>query len=157
MNNEILFVFVLALCTAILIILIRFLLANRQKDKISYTLQQSPPPDKRDLGERVSDLLEQDKRLEAVRLVREQENLSLNEAENFVDSFATGIVFSPTGENKPLSTEELEEKVFVLLLQNKKLEAINMVQENKLVGLDEAKEIVEQIERRHNGMISSTP
>jgi ribosomal protein L7/L12 len=150
MNNKILFAIVLAFCVAVLIILIRFLLANRQKDKIKYVLEQPPLPDKRDTGERVSDLLDQGKRLEAIRLVREEENLSLSEAKDFVDSFETGIEFLPTGESKPLTEEELVEKVFELLLKNKKIDAIKLVRDNKLTGLKEAKEFVEDIERRRN-------
>jgi ribosomal protein L7/L12 len=150
MNNKTLFLIVLAFCIAVLAVIIRFLFANRQKDKINYEIMQAPEPEMKDLAERVSDLIDEEKRPEAIRLVREETDLTLSEAEDFVDSFETGIEFLPTGDNKPLTTDELEGNVFELLLQNKRIEAIQLVQDKRLIGLREAKEFVEAIERRHN-------
>jgi ribosomal protein L7/L12 len=76
--------------------------------------------------------------------------MSSDDAEDYVESFEQGITFLSTDKDRSLTEEELENKVFELLLQNKKMEAIPLVRENKLIGLKEAKEFVESVEKKHN-------
>jgi ribosomal protein L7/L12 len=151
MNSRALLIIVIVFCLGILALLIRLLLANRRKDRIKYGAAAPPQEtDKRDLDERVSELVDRDRKSEAIHLVREEKNMSSDDAEDYVESFEQGITFLSTDKDRSLTEEELENKVFELLLQNKKMEAIPLVRENKLIGLKEAKEFVESVEKKHN-------
>jgi len=151
MNSRVLLIIVFLFCLFILALLIRLLLSNRRKDRIKYTVELPPPEsDKRNLDERVSELVDRGRDREAINLVREEENINLEDAEDYVESSEQGITFLSTEKERALTTEELESKVFDLLLQNKKLEAITLVRENKLIGLKESKEFVEVVEKKHN-------
>jgi len=151
MNSRVLLIIVFLFCLFILALLIRLLLSNRRKDRIKYTVELPPPEsDKRNLDERVSELVDRGRDREAINLVREEENINLEDAEDYVESSEQGITFLSTEKERALTTEELESKVFDLLLQNKKLEAITLVRENKLIGLKESKEFVEAVEKKHN-------
>ena len=151
MNNRALLITVIVFCLLVLALLIRLLLANRRKDRVKYTVNELPPePDKRNLDERVSELVDKDRKAEAIHLAREEKKLSREDAEDYVESFEQGITFLSTDKERSLTSEELENKVFELLLQGKKMKAINMVRENKLTGLKESKEFVEAVEKKHN-------
>jgi ribosomal protein L7/L12 len=109
--------------------------------------EQPSEHEEKNLDERVCELLDSDRKLEAINLVRVEKNMRWKDAEDYVESFEQGVTFLPTEEE--LTSEELEDKVFELLLQNKKTEAIELVRENKLTGLEESVEFVEEVERKH--------
>ena len=151
MNSNALLILVITICLLILSMLIRLLLANRRKDRIKYSVEAFPPESgKRSLDERVSELVDGGRKTEAIHLVREEKNMSLKDSKDYVESFEQGISFISTDKNRLLTSEELENKVYNLLLQNKKLDAIIFVRENKLIGLKESKEFVESVEKKHN-------
>lgn len=142
---------VLVFCLLVLALLIRLLLANRSKDRIKYGTASLPQEtDKRNLDERVNELVDRNRKAEAIHLVREEKNMSSEEAMDYVESFEQGISFLSTDKNSSLTSEELENKVYNLLLQNKKLDAIIFVRKIKLTGLKESKEFVESVEKKHN-------
>lgn len=100
--------------------------------------------------EGVQQLVREGKKIEAVKLVREQTDLGLKEAKDAVDSIERG----ETPELRPRATAtqhgvsgvDLDE-INELLLQNKKIEAIKLYREQTGVGLKEAKDAIEAIEK----------
>jgi len=110
--------------------------------------------------ERLQKLIDQWRIIEAVKLVRETRNIGLKEAKDYINNFmraeeteentpSEGIIFE-SSEDDELSPEELDGKVFELLIKKKKIEAVKLVKENMNIGLKEAKDYVEEIEKRLN-------
>lgn len=148
MNSRVLLILVILFCLTILAFLIRLLASNRSKDRINYKFEDKPPvQDEKDLDERVCDLLDADRKLDAIQLVRVEKKMRWQDAEDYVESFEKGIEFLPS--EQELTPEELENKVFELLLQNRKTEAVELVRMNNLTGLEESAEFVEDVERKH--------
>ncbi len=99
--------------------------------------------------ERIRQLVYEGKKIEAIKLVREQTDLGLKEARDAVDAFIRGEtpLLSPrrSVETGPygLDLAPIQDQ----LLQGNKLNAIKLYREQTGVGLREAKDAVEAIER----------
>lgn len=99
-------------------------------------------------------LIAQDKKIEAIKRVREAGKVSLKEAKDYVESLAMGKTSPMTDLPTPTMppTPALKAKVRELLAAGKKIEAIKMVRDESGMGLKEAKEYVEAIERTEKGV-----
>jgi len=101
-------------------------------------------------SDRIYQLVREGKKIDAIKLVREQTDLGLKEAKDAVEAIERGEM----PELKPRSMVTPREAVGVdldeineLLLQNKKIEAIKLYREQTGVGLKEAKDAIEAIEK----------
>jgi ribosomal protein L7/L12 len=61
-----------------------------------------------------------------------------------------GIAFESAEKEEAIEPEELDGKVFELLMKKRKIDAIKLVKENLDIGLKEAKDYVEEIEKKLN-------
>jgi ribosomal protein L7/L12 len=89
------------------------------------------------------------KKIEAIKLVREQTGLGLKEAKDAVEAIERGetpeLTLRATAITHGVSGIDLDQ-INELLLQNKKIEAIKLYREQTGLGLKEAKDAVEAIE-----------
>jgi len=96
----------------------------------------------------VKSLIAQGKKLEAIKLMRETNSLSLADAKDAVE--AIGQHGRPTlGEMGMMSTvrlaQALSEEVQQLVARGEKIEAIKRIREQTGLGLKEAKELVDRL------------
>ncbi len=101
----------------------------------------------------LSGILEQlraGKKIEAIKLYREQTGLGLKEAKDAVEAIERGetpeLTLRVTSATHGVSGVDLDQ-ITELLLQNKKIDAIKLYREQTGLGLKEAKDAVEAIER----------
>lgn len=153
MDNDTVLILTILICFFILAIIIIVLISNRRKEHTDFNADKAREISTGDFDERLKNLIDHWKVMEAVKLVRETKNVGLKEAKDYVNKFMRGevpggYVFEP--EEEAPAPEELEEKVFELLVKKKKIEAVKLVKENLNIGLKEAKDYVEEIEKRLN-------
>ena len=103
-----------------------------------------PTPGSQDaLERRVRDLLAEGRKIEAIRVYREQTGTGLKEAKDAVEAIQRGVPASlPAGVDEPFRSELVS-----LLDRGQKIEAIKLYRERTGAGLKEAKDAVEAIER----------
>jgi ribosomal protein L7/L12 len=98
--------------------------------------------------EQIRNLLNQDKKIAAVKLYREYTGVSLKEATDGVEKMAT---YAPTQFPEPPQSLEpdsvLKNQIESLLAERKKIEAVKVYREATNCGLKEAKEAVERIQK----------
>ena len=99
--------------------------------------------------DRIRQLVQDGKKIEAIKLVREQTGLGLKEAKDAVDAIERG----ETADLRPRDTVTSHgvsgvdlNAINELLLQNKKIDAIKLYREQTGAGLKEAKDAIEAIE-----------
>ncbi|MBA3531609.1 MAG: ribosomal protein L7/L12 [Ardenticatenales bacterium] len=90
-----------------------------------------PPPTGLVPDEEIQRLVAQDKKLEAIKRVREITGMGLKESKDYVEALMP-----------------LDEEVRALLARGKKIEAVKRVREETGMGLKEAKDYVEALEKR---------
>lgn len=96
-------------------------------------------------------LMQQGNKIGAIKAYREQTGLGLREAKAMIDQLALGV--SPTASNPPASTPAgqpvppANDEVVTLIRQGNKIGAIKAYREQTGLGLKEAKDAVEQMER----------
>jgi ribosomal protein L7/L12 len=95
-----------------------------------------------DLEQQVRSLLGEGKKLEAVKLYKEQTDVSLLEAKNAVEAIQLNVSPSEPG-------SDMEAEVVRLLETGKKLEAVKIYKQRTGVQLIEAKQAVEALAARH--------
>ena len=173
MENETLLIIVILFCLLVLAIIISVLVSGRRKESAGYSGQMpgtgisitntgtiyagETVTDKMVTGEfneRLQKLIDQWRVIEAVKLVRETKNIGLKEAKDYINKFmrgeeTEGVIFE-SSEKELLTPEELDGKVFEMLVKKQKIHAIKLVKENLNIGLKEAKDYVEEIEKKLN-------
>jgi len=93
---------------------------------------------------RVRNLLQKDKKVEAVKLVHHSTNWGLRASKEYVDSIESGgTIKMPKFD---YSKDELLSEVSQLLSRDNKIGAIKFVTEQTMMGLKEAKEYVESLQ-----------
>lgn len=143
----------LAVGLVFVLILIRFVY---RKEKTP--VQRKPPNPGFALNDpvinsKVRDYLAAEKKIEAIKYVRESTGIGLIEAKNFVEEFAfTGLTDDHSGSESPFSGRDLSSKkdsisdeITKLVAGGNKIQAIKLVVENFNIGLKEAKDFVEAI------------
>lgn len=111
----------------------------------------NPPVQSSELLDRVRNALARKNKIEAIKLVREQTGLGLKEAKDYVDALERGQSVPPLPTQsmpKPkLDQHELHRQVHGLLQANQKIDAIKLVREQTGLGLKEAKDYVDALEK----------
>jgi ribosomal protein L7/L12 len=98
-----------------------------------------------DLEQQVRLLLEQGKKLEAVKRYKEQTDVSLLEAKNAVEAIESGDL----PPKPPVPDDEMEAELLRLLEAGDKIEACKLYRNRTGVQLIEAKQAVEALAARH--------
>jgi ribosomal protein L7/L12 len=99
--------------------------------------------------DRIQQLLRDGKKIDAIKLVREQTDLGLKEAKDAVEAIERGetLELKPRAATAPRGATGVDlDEINELLLQDKKIEAIKLYREQTGVGLKEAKDTIEAIE-----------
>lgn len=101
----------------------------------------------------VEELALKGKVVSAIKLVKESTGLGLKESKDIVDHLLKNEFINMISKHKSLSHESshdsgIEEQVRNLLDQNKKLEAVKLVYETAGMNLKDAKDFVDDIERK---------
>jgi ribosomal protein L7/L12 len=143
----------IAVIVALVIVAIVLFARGRARSTDVALIPAAPPtaaaPVSDDLAEAVRVLVTQNKKIEAVKLVRERSGLGLKEAKDWVDALETGqpiaLAAVPTAAPAPLDTLELESAARVLVSQGKKIQAVKLVRDHTGLGLKEAKDWVERL------------
>ena len=91
----------------------------------------------------VQNLLAQNRKIQAIKVVRERMNWGLKQAKDYVDDLATGN--KPNAPQPLISDETLDWQLRELMAQGKTIQAIKLVREHKNMGLKEAKRYVESL------------
>ena len=120
----------------------------KAESKLNDLLEQPPIVRGVDI-DHIRQLVQDGKKIEAIKLVREQTDLGLREAKDAVEAIERG----ETPDLRPatvtathgMTSEDLN-TIKELLWQNKKIEAIKLYREKTGVGLREAKDAIEAIE-----------
>jgi len=106
------------------------------------------PPE---IDDQLKNLLAKNRKIEAVKLVREHTNWGLKEAKDYVDKLALSLKTGGQGQAqaaKPGVNRNLlliEGRLQALLRENKKVEAVKLVLEQTGWGLKEAKDYVDRL------------
>ena len=99
----------------------------------------------------IRQLLDAGNKIEAIKIVRQQTNMGLKEAKDYVERLAKDElpVLSDTQASAPsarVAPGDMESRILILLAQHQKIEAIKLVREQTGMGLKEAKDYVEALE-----------
>ena len=98
--------------------------------------------------EQIRELVNQDKKIAAVKLYREYTGVSLKEASDAVEKIATGAAAEFPKPPQTLEPDSvLKNQIEVLLAERKKIEAVKVYREATNSGLKEAKDAVERIQK----------
>lgn len=106
------------------------------------------PGDDADLESRLRSLLEQGRKIEAIKEYREATGAGLAEAKNAVEALEAGQTLPAKGSQK--APAGFEKELVALLEQGKKIQAIKLYREQTGTGLKEAKDAVEAIAVKYN-------
>lgn len=91
-------------------------------------------------------LLAAGRKIEAIKLYREQTGAGLAEAKAAVEALERGEEIGVSSLEK---AEEVEDQLIALLRQGKKIEAVKLCRERSGLGLKEAKSLVEAMAAKH--------
>ena len=108
----------------------------------------APPEVHTELATPVVALVAAGKKIEAVKFYREATGLGLKESLDAVEALIAGGTVADAGPLAPLAPPGTDAEVVALLAQKKKIEAIKLYREIHDVGLKEALDAVEAMERR---------
>jgi ribosomal protein L7/L12 len=145
-------VLILAIIAAILIPLGLTWLSNRSKRESASTKFVRAKPISGaapDILTQVRALMNQNNKIEAVKVLRAATGMGLAEAKAAVEKLDEGGSldgFSPTAPAPAEVPEDLAATVQGLLQRGEKIEAIKLVRERMKLGLKEAKELVDKFE-----------
>ena len=94
--------------------------------------------------EHIAELIEQGRKIEAIKLLREATGVGLAEAKEEIERLsAEAAGQTPLAERPGLDTKGVPEDVLALARAGQKIEAIKILRERNGIGLKEAKEQVE--------------
>ena len=117
----------------------------RQCPKCGAPLDAATPQAVEYLQQQVRSLLGQGKKLSAVKLYKEQTDVSLMEAKNAVEAIQRG----ESSKSPPEPNGDMEAELLRLLESGKKLQAVNLYKQRTGVQLIEAEQAVEALATRH--------
>lgn len=103
-----------------------------------------------DADQELAALIARGNTIGAIKLVRERTGMGLKEAKDYVESLpnATPLSQLPSTVIEAPSPELSDEEIIVWLKRRNKIEAIKLVRDRTGMGLKEAKDYVEALERR---------
>lgn len=109
-------------------------------------LVETPAPPAENLEQRVGALLAQGKKIEAIKIYREETGAGLADAKQAVEALQAGAPL-PLREMPPM--DQWQGDVLRLLAAGKKIQAIKLYREHTGSGLKDAKEAVEALGAQH--------
>ncbi len=97
----------------------------------------------------IRQLLTQGQKIEAIKRVRQVTGWDLTKAKHYVEALSNASPLEPPRQNRPVSLDNKQLHLIVrqLLAQGQKIEAIKRVRQQTGLGLKEAKDYVDQLER----------
>ena len=95
------------------------------------------------LPEHIADLIRQGRKIEAIRLLREETGVSLARAKEAVERIGAGL--DPLPPAPGAAPDALDAEVLALARSGRKVEAIKRLREQTGLGLKEAKERVDAV------------
>ncbi|WP_353161128.1 ribosomal protein L7/L12 [Acinetobacter guillouiae] len=101
-------------------------------------------------------LIQQGRKVEAVKWVKDHSDLGLKEAKDYVENLtenAYNFAFADTAQSdssRDIHLQIPQQDILALIQQNRKIEAIKLVMENSNLGLKDAKDFVEQLTENPN-------
>ncbi len=96
--------------------------------------------------ERIAELIEQGRKLEAIKLLRENTGIGLAEAKEQIERLIAEEAGQPApAERTGLDTQGLPEDVLALARAGRKIEAIKVLRQRTGLGLKEAQEQIEAV------------
>jgi ribosomal protein L7/L12 len=93
-----------------------------------------------DAGQQLADLVRQGRKIEAIKLVREQTGCGLAEAKAAVEKLERGEADGPAA-----PAGDLKEEIRTLVLSGRMIEAVKLYRERTGAGLKDAKDAVDAI------------
>ncbi|MCH7638952.1 MAG: ribosomal protein L7/L12 [Bacteroidetes bacterium] len=94
------------------------------------------------LPEHIAELIRHGRKIEAIKILREETGVDLKTAKEAVDRLDADPAFDPI---PALNTEGISDDVLLLAWEGQLIPAIRLLREQSGLGLKEAKEIVEQL------------
>ena len=94
------------------------------------------------LPEHIADLIQQGRKLEAIKLIREESGVGLAEAKAAVDQLSGAQAL---GRSEAAAPEDVDAEVQALAYEGRTIEAIKRLREQTGLGLKEAKALIEQL------------
>ena len=153
MNDYIIIGFAIGLVVVIFLIRVVFR-KDKTYDYKNYQNMSSLVPDE-NIKIKVRELLSKEKKIQAIKLVRENCNISLIDAKDFVEAMEKNVdrYIPVNGTYHTIAgtvedSDKLIKMIEMLLIKGKKIHAIKLVVENKKMRLKEAKDYVESIEAK---------
>ncbi|HEU5086057.1 MAG TPA: ribosomal protein L7/L12 [Roseiflexaceae bacterium] len=111
------------------------------------TPQAAPGGDEGDAA--VAQLLARGNKIEAIKLVRERTGWGLKEAKDYVEALPNAPPLpAPVAPEAPVSAGSMDDEARALLAKGQKIVAIKLVRERTGWGLKEAKDYVDELEKR---------
>ena len=95
-----------------------------------------------ELPEHIADLIQQGRKLEAIKLIREETGVGLAEAKAAVDQLSGSEAF---GRPKIIDSDDADAEVRRLAYEGRTIEARKLLRERNGLGLKEAKALVDQM------------
>lgn len=96
-----------------------------------------------DAGQQLAELVRQGRKIEAIKLVREQTGCGLAEAKAAVEKLERGEPSEPAAPGGDLGN--LKEEIRTLVLSGRMIDAIKLYREKTNTGLKDAKDAVDKI------------
>ena len=94
------------------------------------------------LPEHIAELIRSGRKIEAIKMLREETGVDLQTAKEAVDRLDADPAFDPIS---ALKTEGISDDVLLLAWEGQLIPAIKLLRQQAGLGLKEAKEIVEQL------------
>lgn len=112
----------------------------------------------------VQDLIQKNEIISAIKLVKDKTGLSLKESKDIVERInkhplvpeKTSNSNNNLSKNNTVNQDNIKKKMYLLLQQDKKIEAIKLMIDNTGMGLHDAKNFVESIEKKEIVFDSAT-
>jgi len=109
-----------------------------------------------DQVQQIHDYIHKQQLIHAIKLYREATGVGLAEAKESVEAMARGEAIKPPSGTMDFDNPILEARIKSLLSKRQKVEAVKIYREEYGVGLKEAKDAVDRIERSMGGGVSSS-
>jgi ribosomal protein L7/L12 len=137
---------ILLLLLLVVVVPLAVVLGGRRRP-VELVKPPADPVSRDELHRQVADLLRQRRKIQAVKLVREQTGLGLAEAKAVVDRVEAGQPLPPVAPagQPAVVRPEVVEQVAELKRRNQPIQAIRLLRQHTRMGLAEAKRYVDRL------------
>jgi ribosomal protein L7/L12 len=123
-----------------------------ETDTDSFKLMQNKKIKQQKIDAILLDLIQQDKKIEAIKRARELYGYGLVEAKDYVEHLEQNSDSSNPMQYKKVNRQKIDAILLDLIQQGKKIEAIKRARELYDYGLAEAKDYVEHLEQKSDSI-----